>query len=223
MEKTLAGMRVAPLFRGMSDDEMRSLAPCLSPDLRTYPKGALILREGDSSPAVGIVVSGSVHIVRDDISGARSILAEVPEGSLFGESYACSGTNRIPVTVVAATDAEVLFIDYQRIVGTCPSACAFHSKLIENMIAILAAKNVALSEKHEVLSRRSTRDKITAYLQSESRKAGAATFTIPFSRQEMADYLCVDRSAMSRELGRMQDEGLISYYRNSFRLHQKAR
>lgn len=99
----------------MSDDEMRSLAPCLSPDLRTYPKGALILREGDSSPAVGIVVSGSVHIVRDDISGARSILAEVPEGSLFGESYACSGTNRIPVTVVAATDAEVLFIDYQRI------------------------------------------------------------------------------------------------------------
>jgi len=203
----------------MTDEEIRSITPCLSPQVRSYSKGEVILREGDSSPAVGIVISGSVHIVREDLSGSRSILGEVNAGSLFGESYACAGLSRIPVTVLAATDAEVLFIDYGRIVGTCPTACSFHGKLIENMIAILAAKNVTLSEKHEVLSRRTIRDKVSTYLESEARRSGGRTFTIPFSRQEMADYLCVDRSAMSRELSRMQEEGLISYYRNSFRLN----
>lgn len=215
-------MRI-PLFHGIGRNELPSMLNCLNARETGYQRQDIVLLEGQPVSSVGIVLSGTVQIVKEDYAGNRSLLAEIEPGHLFAEAFSCAQTEELPVTVISVTDSTVLWIDYRRIVTTCPSACRFHTKLIENMLAILASKNILLNRKIEYLSKRTTREKLLSYLSDQAARTGPE-FDIPFSRQELADFLCVDRSAMSSELSKLQREGALRFHRNHFILHaQKPR
>ena len=207
-----------PLFQGIGSKEMDALVACLSCRERKYDKGEIIFRAGDPPRYLGIVLEGSVRVFREDLLGNRTILGEFGQGDLFGETFALAKAESLPVTVMATQLSQALLIEGWRITGTCTHCCGFHTRLIENMMAILAKKNMLMSETMEVLSKRSTRDKLLNYLSGQSQRAGSLTFAIPFNRQELADYLCVDRSAMSSELSKLQKEGILSCDRSSFTL-----
>ena len=218
MEKYLPMLKRSPLFLGIGEEDLKSMLRCLNARTAVYRRQEIVLLEGQPASSVGVVLSGRVQIVKEDFSGERSILTEIAPGGLFAEAFACARTARIPVTAVSVTESEVLWLDYLRVVSSCSSACRFHIILIENMLAVLASKNILLNQKIEHLSKRSTREKLLSYLSDQAAEKGANEFDIPFNRQELADYLCVDRSAMSGELSRMRREGLLSYHSNHFSL-----
>lgn len=210
------------LFSGITPLEREHLMNCLEARARRYRKGELILSAGDA-PAVGMVRSGAVQVIAEDPMGNRTIIGRMEEGDLFGEAFACAGVAKLPFSVEAAADSEILLIDVNKILVTCPTACPFHARLIENLLAILARKNILLGAKIRHLSRRTTRDKLLSYLSEQAREAGSREFTIPFNRQELADSLCVDRSAMSAELSRLKAERLLDFERNRFTFLRRAR
>ena len=146
----------------------------------------------------------------------KNIVAFIEKGQLFGEAFACADLKILPVSVFSAEDSEIMLIDYRKIITTCSNTCSFHSKLIYNMLRIVANKNIILSQKIEFISKRTTKEKLLAYLSSEAKKAGSNSFSIPFSRQELADFLSVDRSAMSAELCKLRDSGVIEFNKNKF-------
>lgn len=205
------------LFAGIEAGEFAPVLRCLAAVRRSCSDGAAIFRAGERKFSVGIVLSGAVRIVHEDFRGRRMILAQVPEGELFAEAFACAGIGSLSFDVVACGRTEVLLADYERIVTRCSNACAVHARIIANMACILAEKNVHLATKMQCLSLRSTRDRLLAFLSSRLDK-GHDTVEIPFNRQELADYLSVDRSALSRELGLMQKEGLLRFHKNRFTL-----
>ncbi len=207
------------LFRGILPSEIESMTICLQPKIKSFAKGENIFRLGDVISAVGIVLSGAVNIERCDAWGNNSIIEKVEEGGLFGESYACLQSEALSVDVVATEKSEIIFFNINKILGICSNNCSFHTKLIESLIQNLAQKNVALSNKMRYITPKSIRARLIAYLSAESFKHGKRTFDIPFNRQQLADYLSVDRSALSNELSKMHSEGLIDYYKNSFKLH----
>lgn len=206
------------LFKNIAHQDLSSLLNCLSATVKTYEKGELIFTAGQPAKYVGIVCSGSVHVFTEDFMGNRTILTALGECELFGEAFACAKTERLPVSVVAVTSCEIMIINYRKIITTCPQTCIFHSKLIENMLGIVASKNVALSQKLEIIAKRNTRDKLTAYLSAQAIRSGKRKFSIPFDRQGLADFLGVERSAMSAELSKMQKEGLLKTNRSEFDL-----
>lgn len=212
-----------PLFEGIGQEELPRMLGCLNAGTAVYRKGEIILREGEPVRRVGVVVSGQVQVVKEDFSGNRNILAEIVPGGLFAESYACVHSVSLPVTVVSAAESVILWLDYTGIVSPCASACGFHTRLVENMMSVLASKNILLSRKIEHISKRTTREKLLAYLSDQAAEQGSREFEIAFNRQELADYLCVDRSAMSGELGKMQREGILSFHSNHFRLRASER
>lgn len=207
------------LFEGIDEMDIGSLLKCLSASTKKFSKGDIIYMDGETILHVGIILSGRLQIVKEDYFGNRTIMSDLGVGEIFGEVFACSKIDKIPVTVISAMDSEILFINYRQILAVCPSSCEFHLKLISNMLDILALKNLMLNHKIDCLSKRTTRERILTYLSFQSRKAESSSFKIPFNRQELADYLCVDRSAMSSELGKMRDEGIIEFNKNKFTLH----
>ncbi len=205
------------LFEGISPGETTALLECVGARERRYSRGETVIAEGDRVESIGIVAAGSVRVTRTDFEGNRMIIATFGPGSLFGESFACAGIPRSPVAVSAETDAVAVFLPFSRLLQTCETSCGFHRRLIENMIQMLARKNLALNARIEIAGLRSIREKVLAYVSSLARERGArdpakgsVTVELPFSRGELADFLCADRSALSRELGRMRDEGLIA-------------
>lgn len=206
------------LFDGIKEDDRSEMLKCLNAKKKQYKKGSTVLGRGGRTSEMGMVLEGSVHMVKDDFWGNRSILGQASPGQMFGEVYACLPRQGLEVDVVAAEDTEVLFLDVGRILTVCSSACSFHTRLIRNLLTILAEKNLMLTHKMEHMAQKSTRDKVLSYLSMEAEKQGGPEFAIPFNRQQLADYLSVDRSAMSRELSRMKAEGLLDYHRNRFRL-----
>ena len=210
------------LFSGIEGAERESLLGCLQAVRRHYKKGEMVFSAGDA-PAVGLLQSGAVQVLAEDPMGNRTIISRMEAGDIFGEALACAGAEKMPFSVEAAADSEVMLIDVKRILGTCPTACPFHSRLIENLMAILARKNIMLGSKIRHLSRRTTRDKLLSYLTEQAREAGSRSFTIPFNRQELADFLCVDRSAMSSELSRLRAEGVLDYEKNEFCFLRRTR
>jgi len=222
MKKILPGVRACTLFAGIADDDLLTMLNCLSAREARYKKGAYIFSAEDEATCAGIVAAGSVHVIKEDYWGNRAILAQVPAGGLFAESFSCAGVKTLPVSVVAAEDAAVLLVDYRRVVATCTNACAFHTALIANMLRVIAEKNVALTEKLEHVTQRSTRAKLLSYLSEQAKESGSGAFDIPFNRQELADYLSVERSGMSAELCRMRDEGLLEFRKNHFELSPDA-
>jgi CRP-like cAMP-binding protein len=207
---------------GIEGSERQSLMGCLQAVKRRAKKGEMVFSAGDS-PAVGLLQTGAVQVIAEDPLGNRTIIGRMEAGDLFGEAFACAGAAKIPFSVEAATDSEYLLIDVKKILVTCPTACPFHSKLIENLMAILARKNILLGSKIRHLSRRSTREKLLSYLSEQAREAGSGSFSIPFNRQDLADYLCVDRSAMSAELSRLKAEGVLDYDKNNFTFLRRAK
>ena len=204
------------MFQGIAPGEFDTMLSCLAARTARYKKDEIILLSGAAVDSVGLILSGSVRIVREDADGNSTIIAELTISEIFGEVFACAGITQSPVTVAAAEDAEILFLNYRKIITTCPSACVYHARLIENMLSLLARKNLMLNQKIEILSKRTTREKLLYFF--DSQRGAENRFSIPFNREELARYLSVDRSAMSKELCKMRDEGLLRFKRNHFEL-----
>lgn len=209
----------SPLFEGIKEENLLGMLQCLNARNVAYGKDEFLLLAGQPISSAGLVLSGRVQIIKEDFSGNRTILTEVSPGNMFAEAFACAQSSHLPITVISVTGCQILWLDVQRVVSVCSSACQFHTRLIENLLAILASNNILLNQKIEHLSKRTTREKLLSYLSDQALKQGLEEFDIPFSRQELADYLCVERSAMSSELSRMQSEGLLSFNSRRFRLH----
>lgn len=209
-------MKNCQLFEGISEKEMAPMLDCLGAVRQSYEKGEQIFQRGERIRAAAVLLEGCVHIQKEDYWGNLSILNEIAEGEVFGEVYACLGDEEMLNHAVAVRPSTVLFLDVQKILGMCPSACPFHARLLKNLLAVLASKNLALARKLQHMSRRTTREKLLSYLSEQSLKAGSPSFHIPFNRQQLADFLSVDRSAMSAELCRMRKEGLLEFDRNHF-------
>lgn len=206
------------LFQGIDSSDYSSILNCLGIFITKYPKNKTIILAGEEITSLGIVLSGSVQIVRDDILGNRTLVAGLSEGDIFAESLACAGVKESPVSVYANEASTVLWISIKRIITTCSNVCSFHTRLITNLLNLLANKNLYLNQKMEFLSKRSIREKILSYLAFQKEITKTSSFLVPLNRNEMADYLCVDRSAMSRELSKLRDEGIIEYKKNKFNL-----
>lgn len=218
MQRYLPVLKRARLFSGVAEDEISAMLACLNARLRRYGRGAYVLREGEPLRDIPLVVEGSLHIQRDDYWGNRSILGQIGAGEMFGEAYAAPEGQPLLNDVVAVEDSAVLFFDVNRIFTTCPSSCRFHAAVIRNLFFAVSEKNRTLVRKLSHMSQRSTREKLLSYLSEEAKRQGSARFSLPFNRQQLADFLSVNRSAMSSELGKMRDEGLLRFDRNRFEL-----
>lgn len=210
----------SPLFQGIQQEEMEAMLGCMGAKARGYRRGEYIFLAGNPANRVGVLLAGEASVLREDVLGNRSILAKLSPGEAFGEVFACAGVQVLPVSVYADSDCEALLMDYRKLLTSCGSACAFHARLVQNMLRLLAGKTLQMNQKMEVLSARSIREKLMAYLLQAAGRAGGVSFRIPYNRQELADYLAVDRSALSRELGLMQREGLLRYQKDAFTLLQ---
>ena len=207
------------LFHGLREAQIREMLPCLSARQSRFRRGQFLLRAGDRVAFAGILLSGEAEVLQEDFWGNRNLLAAVGPGDLFAEAFACAHAVS-PVSVLCKTDGSVLYLNVRAVFSPCEKACAQHKALSQNLIRVLAEKNMQLNEKAGFLSQRTTREKLLAYLSAQARRAGSARFRIPFDRQQLADFLSVNRSAMSAELSRMQREGLLCADRSSFTLRQ---
>lgn len=208
----------ARLFRGLSAADVDAAARCLSARERRYRKGEIILHAGDVTREVGIVRAGSVRVESTDAWGNTVVLSRIGPGQAFAEVYACLLGEPMLVDAVAAEDARIAFLDAAKVLRQCASACPFHARIVENLVETLARKNLALSQRSFHVGRKTVRGKIVSYLSQQAVQAGSRSFDVPFNRQELADYLGVDRSVLSAELGRMQREGLLRTVRSHFEL-----
>ena len=222
MEENFEILSQCPLFSGISREDLSGMLQCLGARSVSYEKGRTVFLEGDPALWVGVVLTGEVQILREDLDGNRSILAAAGPGQLFGEVFACAQLDRLPVTVIASADSRILQLACRRIIETCSQSCIFHSQLIHNLLKIVARKNLMLNQKIDFISRRTTREKLMAYLTAQAKAADSRIFSIPYNRQELADYLGVERSAMSAELGKLKKEGTIDFHRNHFTLKGKT-
>lgn len=205
-----------PLFNGIGYSDFEKMTQCIEARAQSYQKDDIILHSGDSVVFVGLILSGGVKIIKEDRDGNAMILTELGVSELFGEVFACAEIDHSPVTVQASENSEILFINYKQIINTCSTACGFHSRLVENMLRLIAKKNLMLNQKIEILSKRTTREKLLLFF--DAQRGAAKKFTIPYNRDELARYLCVDRSAMSNELCKMRDNGLIRFNKNEFEI-----
>ncbi len=216
MEEFLSTIRSAPLFSGVSEAELTAMLACLKAEKKDFPKEAFVLRAGDTAESIGLVLTGTVLVIQEDIWGNRNILSKAGPGQTFAVAYACAPGSRLNVSVVAETPVTVLFLNVKRILTVCPSACSYHSRIIRNLLGELAGKNLQFSEKLTHVGQRSTRSKIMSYLSAEAQRLGTYELDIPFSRQQLADYLGVERSGLSQELGKMKKDGLLDYRKSHF-------
>ncbi len=222
MKKYYGLLKKVTIFENIDESQFDSLLGCLGGKTQEYNKNEVIFMAESRLTSVGIILSGSAQIVKEDIMGNRTIMSELSEGDMFGEAFACANIGQIPVTVLTTTGCKVLFIQFNRIVTTCSSACSFHTTLIKNMLQLIAQKNILLNNRMDILSQRTTREKLIAYLTMQMKKHGKNKFKIPFSRDELADFLCVNRSALSRELSNMRNENLLTFNKNEFDINKNA-
>lgn len=218
MKKYFEILQKCPLFFNVTSESLTSLLPCLGAKVVSFDKKYTVFTEGKPAKYIGIVLSGSVQTVANDYYGNRSIIATAEASELIGETFACADVDSIPVSVVADEPCEIMFIECARILTPCTNACGFHSQMIFNLMKNLAKKNISFHERIEVTSKRTTRDKLLAYLMLRAKISGSNSFDIPFDRQELADYLEVDRSGLSAEIGKMKKEGIIDSNKNHFEI-----
>ena len=207
-----------PLFRGTSPQELEEMLACLGTEVRRYEKGELVLRAGDVVTSLGMVLSGSVLIETDDLWGNTTVLDCVGPGQIFAETYACTPNEPLMVHVAAPEAATILFLHVGRVLQVCSHACGHHNRLIRNLLTLSAQKNRNLSRKIFHTAPKTIRGRLLSYLSEQSLRCGSPSFTIPFNRQQLADYLNVDRSALSNELSKMQRDGLLRVERSRFTL-----
>lgn len=218
MKKYVPILKKTKLFSGVGEDDVTSMLSCLGARLKSYKKGEFVLRQGEHLSDIVVLVEGKLHIQKDDYWGNRSILGLIEVGEMFGEAYVSPESSSLLNDVVAVEDSTAIFFDVKRIIKTCPSACRFHSMVVQNMFFAISEKNRKLVQKLGHMSKRTTREKLISYLSEEAGRQNSSSFSIPFNRQQLADFLSVDRSAMSNELCKMRDEGLLEFEKNKFRL-----
>lgn len=218
MKKYIDILRSCSLFAGIEDQNLIAILHCLGASTLSIPKNGTILHEGDTAKNVGIILSGEAQIVRDDYYGNRCILARISPSELFGETFACAEITSLPVSVIATQDSEIMMINCHRITKSCHNACDFHNKMIFNLLKVVAAKNMILNQKIEVTSKRSTREKLMTYLLQQAKMQKSEHFTIPYNRQELADFLEVDRSGLSAEISKLRKEHILTCRKNEFTL-----
>lgn len=209
------------LFQQIEAENIEHLLSCLKARKSDFPKDYTIIDEGEYTDEMGIILTGSANIVRHDFWGNRTVVANLIAADSFAETIACT---QLPseVAVITSESTSILFLNIHQVITACHKGCAFHHGLIENMVRLLSQKNLELMKKMNHITKRSTREKLLSYLSEEAMKRKNRTFTIPFDRQQLADYLCVERSAMSSELSKMRSEGLLEYQKSTFTLHEEA-
>ncbi len=218
MEKYFEILKTCPLFKAVEPCHYEKMLRCFGARVVTVKKNAAVFHEGQPASRVGIVLSGAVQTVQDDYLGNHSILSMAVPGELFGEGFACAQVDALPVSIIATTDSQLMLIDCSHIMTMCRNACPFHNQMIRNLLHSVAQSNLRLNQKIEILSKRTTREKVMAYLLSEAKLQGSNDFSIPYDRQELADYLGVERSAMSTVIGKLRTDGFIEVNRRHFRL-----
>jgi len=205
------------LFNDMSQEEIQDFLKCNKAKFITLKKGENLIYKGGKINKVALVISGMLSVYRIDYWGRRDILSTVSENNLFGAGYAYARKGEVPVSIEASVDSQIILIDSQKLITPCKNACTCHQKILVNLIKILAKRNVILLDKIQNLSHRSTREKILSLISSFAENSVAI---LPYDRQEMADYLCIDRASLSRELSKLQKENVIKFKKNKFILLQ---
>lgn len=218
MEQYLFVLRNSPFFQGMTEEEILSVLHCVNATVLRKKKDEYIFRAGDSTESMGLVLRGCVMSLQEDLWGHRNIMHRIGAGEYFAEPFAATPGSVLNVNVVADEDSEIMLLNMGRLLQTCPSACAHHNRLIRNLVSVMARRVMDMNEKITHMAKRSTREKLLSYLSSESMRQGKLKFTIPYDRQQLADYLCVERAAMSVELSKLQKEGFLKTNRNQFEL-----
>ena len=208
----------SPLFDGINAEERKTVLRCIGYHIGTFQKGDIVAFEEENIQHIGIILSGSVDMIKEDLWGSKTMLVRMHKDELFGETFACGEDNQSLVTFMVSGNAKILFMPFDRVMHSCTMACTFHHRLIENMVRIIAGKNRDLMRKVEVVSKRTIREKLLAYLSIQAQIQKSRYFELPLGRVELAEYLCVDRSALTRELVKMKDDGLIDYDKNCFRI-----
>lgn len=220
MEKYLSIIKHTALFKNVEEKELSEMLSCLGANVKRYEKGNYIFRNGSITKELGVVLEGRVMIFQEDFWGNRNIISVLCKGDSFAESYACSGCVPLNVNVTAETQCSILFLNVECILNICPESCKHHHRVLQNLLSDIAKKNLSFSEKLLHLGQRTTREKLLSYLSEEAKKRNCSEFDIPFTRQQLADYLSVDRSGLSSELGKMKKEGMIDYNKNHFCMKQ---
>jgi Cyclic nucleotide-binding domain. len=214
-------LRESTLFSGIKEEDIQTICDCLSLREKAIKKDSFVFQAGDNVRYVYLILSGSMHIISEDFWGNRSIIETMNKNVLFGEAYVFASKKHQLVSVIAAENSVILEINPEKLISTCPKACLCHAQMIRNALNIVSKKIVRLTEKLEHVTRRTTREKLLSYLSEYAKKAKTDTFVIPYSRQQLADYLCADRSALSHELSKLQNDGIIRYQKNRFELLAK--
>lgn len=218
MKEFLNILKECALFKGIEEENLLRMLNCLGAKVDFFDKKYTVFAEGTPAKYIGIVLSGSVKMVRVDYFGNRSIVMTATQGEIFGEAFACSEVQSLPVSTVANEPSRIMMIDSSHIVHTCQNNCGFHQQLIFNLMKELATKNLRFHQKIQITSNRTTREKLMSYLTFCAEKAGRGDFLIPFDRQELADYLDVERSGLSAEISKLRKEGVIENSKNHFKL-----
>lgn len=211
----------SPLFLQTEESGREEMLACLGARRKSYEKEEMIYRIGDTASSLGVVLAGSVLILNDDPWGNRRILDRVGPGQIFAETYACVPGTRLLVDVMTAEKTEVLFLNVGKMLTQCPNSCGHHAQLIRNLLALSAQKNLQLSRRMFHTSPKTIRGRLLAYLSDQAIKNESSSFDLPFNRQQLADYLGVDRSALSAELGKMRKEGILEFRKNHFQLQEE--
>lgn len=207
-----------PLFENIPSDHIPELLKRLDAYVKKYQKNEYIMRTGNPAKFIGIILQGNIQIIQDDFYGNRSITASFGTGSLFAEAFVCAGISTLPVDILANTNTEIMFIDSRKIFASCDGCCEYHHILIANLLRIVATKNVVLSQKIQCISRKTTEEKILSYLSLQAKLHDSAEFDIPFNRQGLADYLGVERSAMSTVINQLVKKNIIETNRSHFKI-----
>ncbi|CUH97232.1 hypothetical protein P22_3359 [Propionispora sp. 2/2-37] len=218
MREYISAICGLPLFAGIQEEDFEVMLGCIGSYVKTYNKGEFISFSSEPMKCVGIVLDGTVHMIKEDLWGNKTILVFIKKTELFGETFVCGNRNASTVTFFAAANARILFLPFDQVMHSCSKACIFHQFLIENMVRLIANKNIQLMEKLEVISKKTLREKIMTYLSLQAQLSNCKYFELPIGRLELADYLCADRSALTRELCKMKEDGLLDFEKNTFRL-----
>lgn len=218
MEKYFEILLQCPLFAGIEQSDLHHMIDCLNGKLIDVPKGTPVFLEGSPAEYVGVLLSGTVQVIREDYYGNRSVINNLQPKELFAEVFSFAGLDTMPVSAIATKDSKVLLLNCRRVVSPCANACHFHNILLKNLLQGIAMKNLALSKKIRYMSKKTTKEKLMAYLLDQAKAQGSREFVIPYDRQALADYLGVERSAMSAEIGKLKKAGWIDTKGAWFRL-----
>lgn len=218
MNEFLPILKLNPLFHGLSDEEILTSLNCINAKIISKPNGSYIFNSGDHTDSMGLVLTGTVLITQIDIWAHRNIMSKCYPGDYFCEPYAAKPGTILNINIEVENDCEILLINTARLLQVCPSGCEHHQKLVRNLVSVLANKILIFNDKITHISKRSTRDKLLSYLSAESVRNSSLSFDIPYDRKQLADFLCVERAAMSVELSKLQKEGLIKTNKNHFEL-----